>query len=70
MEAPKNKGELETILGMVNYLSKFAPCLPDINAPLHQLLKESSEFIWDAQHELQKNEGTDHTGARTCSDIV
>uniref|UniRef100_A0A3P9LL44 Gypsy retrotransposon integrase-like protein 1 n=1 Tax=Oryzias latipes TaxID=8090 RepID=A0A3P9LL44_ORYLA len=51
MEAPKNKGELETLLGMVNYLSKFAPCLSDINAPLRQLLKESSEFVWDAQHE-------------------
>lgn len=51
MEPPKDKGELETILGMVNYLSKFAPMLSDINAPLRQLLKESSEFVWDAQHD-------------------
>uniref|UniRef100_A0A8C6TVI3 Reverse transcriptase/retrotransposon-derived protein RNase H-like domain-containing protein n=1 Tax=Neogobius melanostomus TaxID=47308 RepID=A0A8C6TVI3_9GOBI len=51
MEPPKDKGELETILGMVNYLSKFAPLLSDINAPLRQLLKESSEFVWDAQHD-------------------
>lgn len=51
MEPPRDKGELETILGMVNYLSKFAPMLSDINAPLRQLLKESNEFIWDAQHD-------------------
>lgn len=51
MKPPKDKGELETILGMVNYLSKFAPMLSDINAPLRQLLKESSEFVWDAQHD-------------------
>lgn len=51
MEAPKNKGELKTILETVNYLSKFAPCLSAINVPLCQLLKESSEFVWDAQQE-------------------
>lgn len=36
---------------MINYLSKFAPGLSDVNAPLRQLLKESSEFVWDAQHD-------------------
>ena len=51
MEPPKDRGELETILGMVNYLSKFAPMLSDINAPLRQLLKQSNEFLWDAQHD-------------------
>lgn len=34
MESPKDKGELETVLGMINYLSKFAPGLSDVNAPL------------------------------------
>lgn len=51
MEQPKEKGELETILGMVNYLSKFAPMLSDINAPMPHLFKESSGFAWDAQHD-------------------
>lgn len=52
MDPPKSKVELEKFLGMENYLS----CLSDINAPLRQLLKESSEFIWDSQHDdaLQK----------------
>ena len=45
MKSPKDKGELVTILGMVNYLSKFAPGLASINAPMHHLLKETSEFI-------------------------
>ena len=27
MEPPKNKKELETILGMINYMSKFLPNL-------------------------------------------
>ncbi|RXN31466.1 Retrovirus-related Pol poly from transposon [Labeo rohita] len=38
MEPPKEKVELETVLGMISYLSKFAPGLSDVNAPLRQLL--------------------------------
>ncbi|KAK3527066.1 hypothetical protein QTP86_008649 [Hemibagrus guttatus] len=45
MEPPKDKGELETVLGMINYLSKFAPGLADVCAPLRQLLKESSPVL-------------------------
>ncbi|KAK3528944.1 hypothetical protein QTP70_014164, partial [Hemibagrus guttatus] len=41
MEPLKDKGELETVLGMINYLSKFAPGLADVNAPLQKFLKES-----------------------------
>lgn len=51
MQPPRNKAELETILGMVNYLSRFAPHLSEINAPLRQLLKHDSEFVWDAIHD-------------------
>lgn len=51
MKAPTDKGELETIIGMVNYLPKFAPGLASINAPLRHLLKETNEFTWDTQHE-------------------
>lgn len=36
---------------MINYLSKFSPGLADVNALLHQLLKESSEFVWDDHHD-------------------
>lgn len=51
MEPPRNRAELETVLGMVNYLAKFAPGLSEINAPLRQMLKQSSEFLWDKQHD-------------------
>lgn len=51
MEVPKSRAELETVLGMVNYLAKFAPSLSEINAPMRQLLKQSNEFLWDKQHD-------------------
>ncbi|KAJ8351148.1 hypothetical protein SKAU_G00226240 [Synaphobranchus kaupii] len=51
MEPPKNRAELETVLGMANYLAKFAPSLSEVNAPMRQLLKQSNEFLWDKQHD-------------------
>lgn len=50
MQPPRSKAELETVLGMINYLARFAPRLSEINAPLRQLLKHDSEFVWDANH--------------------
>ena len=46
MEPPKNKAELETLLGMVNYLSKFAPNLLQVTSPMRQQLTKNAEFTW------------------------
>lgn len=51
MELLRNRAELETVLGKANYLAKFVPGLSETNAPLHQLLKQSTEFLWDKQHD-------------------
>ena len=34
MEPPRNNQELETLLGMVNYVAKFTPNLADTTAPI------------------------------------
>ncbi|XP_062576025.1 uncharacterized protein K02A2.6-like [Saccostrea cucullata] len=47
MEPPSNKSELQTIMGMITYLSKFAPNLANTTSPLRQLLLKDTEFIWD-----------------------
>ncbi|XP_048252566.1 uncharacterized protein K02A2.6-like [Haliotis rufescens] len=47
MNPPRDRSELETILGMVNYLAKFAPNLSEITSPLRQLLPKDVEFVWD-----------------------
>lgn len=52
MEPPKNRAELETVLGMANYLAKFTPSFSYANAPLCQLLKQSSEILWDKRHDI------------------
>lgn len=52
MEAPRNRAELETVLGMVKYLAKFAPNLAEVTAPLRQLPTKDAEFVWD-YHQAQ-----------------
>ena len=47
MPAPKNKKELSTILGMITYLSKFAPSLSEETKPMRDVLKDDVEFSWD-----------------------
>jgi hypothetical protein len=60
MPTPKNKKELESLLGMVTYMAKFAPSLSDVTKPLRDLLKKEVEFQWDAQHDaaLKKTKET------------
>ena len=47
MPPPTSKSELQTVLGMVTYLQRFAPNLSEITAPLRQLLSKDVEFSWD-----------------------
>lgn len=44
--APTTVTELKSFLGMVNYYGKFLPNLSTHLAPLYQLLKKESPWIW------------------------
>ena len=44
MKPPKDKSELETFLGMVTYLAKFAPNLSETTCPLRILLTKDTLF--------------------------
>lgn len=46
LRVPENKTELQRLLGMVTYLTKFIPNLSAITQPLRKLLEKDSEFIW------------------------
>ncbi|KAL8608308.1 hypothetical protein ACOMHN_042175 [Nucella lapillus] len=55
MPPPANEKELQTMLGMINYLAKFAPQLSEITKPMRDLLKDDVEFIWDKPQEEALN---------------
>lgn len=45
---PKTRAELQRLLGMVNYLRKFVPNCSNVTAPLSQLLKKGTDWVWGA----------------------
>ncbi|XP_072152554.1 uncharacterized protein [Bemisia tabaci] len=47
---PKNKKELMSIMGMLNYVRQFLPNLSNESAPLRELLKKDVEFLWTPYH--------------------
>ena len=47
MPSPQSKAELQTVLGMITYLQRFAPCLAEMTSPMRQLLKNDVEFEWN-----------------------
>jgi hypothetical protein len=47
MPRPSDKQAVQRVLGMVNYVQRFAPQLSDITKPLRDLIKKGNEFIWD-----------------------
>lgn len=71
MPLPTSEAELETVMGMVNYLAKFAPNLAAVCAPLRQLLRQYTEFKWDTTHEnaFQKKERNHHSRAGTSASL-
>lgn len=51
MGRPKNKKDLQTFLGVINYLRPFISNLSERTAPLRELLKKNSIFLWTALHD-------------------
>ena len=48
---PTNKQETQSLLGMINYLGRFIPNITQMTAPLRNLVKNNTEFIWDTNHD-------------------
>lgn len=55
MEIPKDKKEVERILGMITYASKFIPKLSQLTKPLKQLIRKNAAFEWNINHTLVYN---------------
>ena len=51
LPAPTNVTELQEFLGLVTYLSPFIPGLSTLTAPLQELLKKDTDFIWNRTYD-------------------
>ena len=45
MPPPTDKEGVQRVLGMINYVHKFAPNLTDLAKPLRELVKKDNEFV-------------------------
>lgn len=50
LKEPRNKLELQRVLGMLNYLRRFVPKFSDKTASLRELLKLNVEWQWLELH--------------------
>lgn len=51
VKSPSNKKELQSILGLFNYLRPFVPNMASLTSPLRELLKKDVTFCWLSQHQ-------------------
>ena len=56
MKPPQSLQELQTLLGMANYLGRFTKSLATITSPLRQLLKKDVPFQWQPEHNKAFND--------------
>ena len=56
MPGPQNKKDVERLLGMVTYLSKFIPNMSALTEPLRALLRQEVQWHWGEQQESSLNE--------------
>ena len=50
MPKPTTLKDLQTFLGMVQYLSKFSPRIAEIAEPLRDLMKKHAPYAWGPKH--------------------
>ena len=51
MPPPTNKKQVQSFIGMVNYLSKFSARLSELAEPIRELCKDKVPFNWGPEHQ-------------------
>ena len=50
MPSPQNLAELQTFMGVVNYLNWFFSIMAQTSEPLRQLMNKDTPFLWQPEH--------------------
>ena len=51
MPPPSSKREVQSFIGMINYLTKFLPRLTELSEPIRELVKDKVPFNWGPEHQ-------------------
>uniref|UniRef100_A0A9J8C3Q9 ribonuclease H n=1 Tax=Cyprinus carpio carpio TaxID=630221 RepID=A0A9J8C3Q9_CYPCA len=65
MPAPKDVADVRRFMGMVNFVGKFSPRLPDLTKPIRDLLKTENSWTWGAPQQKAFLETKKELGSET-----
>ena len=51
MPSPTNKKQVQSFIGMINYLAKFYPRLSELAEPIRDLVRDEVLFNWGPEHQ-------------------
>ena len=60
MTTPMSKLELQSFLGLCNYLAVYVPSLSSVLQPLCELTKKDTDFQWNSQYDTLYQCAKDH----------
>ena len=60
MMMPMSKLELQSFLGLCNYLAIYVPSLSAVLQPLCELTKKDTNFQWNHQYDILYQQAKDH----------
>ena len=66
MQAPQTKQELESFLGMINFLGQFIKNMSELTSNLRSLLKKNTLFQWTESHETSFQKLKDSITSDSC----
>ena len=50
MPSLTNKKQVQSFIGMINYLAKFSPTLSELAEPIREIAKDKVPFNWGPEH--------------------
>ena len=56
MTPPENRKDLQSFLGLVNYLTRYLGRLASLTAPLGELTKKDIAYVWATEHDHSFNQ--------------
>ena len=66
MQTPQTKQELQSFLGMVNYLAQFIKHMSQLTHNMRLLLKKNALFQWTESHEANFQKLKESISSDTC----
>ena len=70
MPAPSCKNEVQSFIGMINYLSKFSARLSELALPIRELAKEKVVFNWGGRTSSSLQAGEERDSCSTHIGIL